>query len=86
MYNSFEQRLRIVEDKNALKGVNLNELNLVLDLVIPSGFKTMNFEKYDGTTCPEIPLKIAQPSKDKVQALIDADLARFQELLRGYQG
>ena len=35
MHNSLEQRLRAVEDRNIIMGINLDELNLVSDLVIP---------------------------------------------------
>ncbi|KAA3481376.1 receptor-like protein 12 [Gossypium australe] len=30
-----------------------NDLNLVLDLVLPPEFKTPECEKYNGTSCPE---------------------------------
>ena len=56
MYNLFEERLKAVEDRNAFKGVNLDELNLAPDLVMPPGFKTPKFEKYDESTCPEMHL------------------------------
>ena len=39
MYNSLKERLKAVEDKNALEGVNLDELILVLDLIIPLSSK-----------------------------------------------
>ena len=35
MHNSLEQRLKAVEDRNILEGINLDELNQVSDLVIP---------------------------------------------------
>ena len=55
-HDSLEQRLKAVKDKKALKGLNPNNLNLVLDLVIPPHFKMPRFKKYDGTSCPEMHL------------------------------
>ncbi|XP_012442085.1 uncharacterized protein LOC105767111 [Gossypium raimondii] len=34
-------------------GVNARDLSLVPDLVLPLKFKTLEFEKYNGTSCPE---------------------------------
>ena len=56
MYNSLEERLKAVEDKNAFEGMNLDELILVLDLIIPPKFKMPLFEKYEGITCPKVHL------------------------------
>ena len=36
-----------------LESVDPKEISLVSDVVIPPKFKTPNFEKYDGTKCPE---------------------------------
>ena len=58
MYDLLEQRLKVVENKNTLKGLNPNDLNLVSDLVIPPHFKMPRFEKYDGISCPEMHLII----------------------------
>ena len=55
-HDSLEQRLEAIKDKDALKGLNSNDLNLVSDLVIPPHFKIPKFEKYDGTSCPEMHL------------------------------
>ena len=55
-HDSLEQRLKAVEDKNTLKGLNPNDLNLVSKLVIPPHFKMPRFEKYDETSCPEMHL------------------------------
>ena len=55
-HDSLEQRLKAVENKNALKGLNPDELNLVSDLVIPPHFKMSRFERYDGISCPEMHL------------------------------
>ena len=56
MHDSLEQRLEAVKDKDTLKGLNPNNLNLVSDLVIPPHFKMPRFEKYDGISCPEMHL------------------------------
>ena len=50
-YDSLEQRLEAVKDKDTLKGLNPNDLNLVSDLVIPPHFKMPRFEKYDEISC-----------------------------------
>ena len=55
-HDSLEQRLKAVKDKNAPKGLNPNDLNLVSNLVIPSHFKMSSFKKYDGTSCPKMHL------------------------------
>ena len=56
MHDSLEQRLKAVENKNACKGLNPNDLNLVSNLVIPPHFQMLRFEKYDETSCPEMHL------------------------------
>ena len=56
MYNSLEQRLKAVEDRNVLKCLNPDDLRLVLDLVLPPSFKMLSFEKYNRTSCPEMHL------------------------------
>ena len=53
-HDSLEQRLEAVKDKDALKGLNPDNLNLVSNLVIPPHFKMPRFEKYDGTSCPKM--------------------------------
>ena len=55
-HDSLEQRLEAIKDKDTLKGLNPNDLNLVSDLVIPPHFKMLSFEKYDGTSCPKMHL------------------------------
>ena len=55
-HDSLEQRLKAVENQNTLKSLNPNDLNLVSNLVIPPHFKMSRFEKYDGTSCPEMHL------------------------------
>ena len=55
-YDLLKQRLKAVQDKNVLKGLNHNDLNLVSNLVIPPHFKMPRFEKFDGTSCPKMHL------------------------------
>ena len=52
-YNFLDKKLKEIEDVNDLESVDLRELCLVLNLVIPPKFKIPTFEKYDGTKCPE---------------------------------
>ena len=83
MHDSLEQRLKAVENKNALKGLNPNNLNLVSNLVIPPHFKMPRFEKYDGTSCPEMHL-IMYCNKMTVHAHNEKLLIHiFQESLIG---
>ena len=56
MHDLLEERSKAIKNKNAFKGLNPNDLNLVSDLVIPPHFKMPRFEKYDGTSCPEMHL------------------------------
>ena len=51
--NLLDKRLKVIEGMDDLKSVNLRELCLVFDLVIPPKFKTPKFEKYDGIKCFE---------------------------------
>ena len=44
-------RLEMVDDVIGLGSMDVSELSLVYDLVIPTRFKTPKFEKYDGTEC-----------------------------------
>ena len=47
-YDILNERLRVIEDVNILGRVDTMKLSLVLDLVIPSKFKVLEFEKYMG--------------------------------------
>ena len=47
------QEAEKIESVNDLESVDLRELCLVPDLVIPPQFKMSKFEKYDGTKCPK---------------------------------
>ena len=48
-----EDRLRIIEGGSSYGLGDATELCLVLDVVIPSKFKVLEFKKYKGTTCPK---------------------------------
>ena len=80
-HDLLEQRLKIVKDKNTLKGLDPDDLNLVSDLVIPPSFKTSRFEKYDEALCPKMHL-IIYCNKMKVHAHNEKLLIHiFQESL-----
>ena len=49
-----------------LESMDLRELSLVPDLVIPPDFKMPKFEKYDRTKCPETHLAIDKDSNSMV--------------------
>ena len=48
-----DKKLKEIEGANDIGSVDPRELCLVPDLVMPSKFKLLKFEKYDGTKCPE---------------------------------
>ncbi|XP_052481220.1 uncharacterized protein LOC128035502 [Gossypium raimondii] len=48
-----EEKLKEIENANYPCGVNAKDLSLVPDLVLPPKFKAPEFEKYNGTSCPE---------------------------------
>ena len=69
-YDLLIGRLKIVEDMNGLRSVDVSELSLVHDLVIPPRFKTPEFEKYDWIECLKMHLvayccKMAGYTNDK---------------------
>ena len=51
-YELFEKRIRAMERISISGSINVAELSVVLGLVIPHKFKTLIFDKYDGTKCP----------------------------------
>ncbi|KAA3467005.1 RNA-directed DNA polymerase (Reverse transcriptase), Ribonuclease H-like protein [Gossypium australe] len=52
-YKWLEEKLREMETADHRYGVNAKDLSLVSDLVLPPKFKIPDFEKYNGTSCPE---------------------------------
>ncbi|XP_052876238.1 uncharacterized protein LOC128282079 [Gossypium arboreum] len=48
-----EEKFKGLENTDNRQGIDAKDLSLVLDLVLPHKFKMPEFEKYNGTTCPE---------------------------------
>ena len=48
-----EERLRAIEGGKDYAFSNLEELFLVPNIITPSKFKVLDFDKYKGTTCPK---------------------------------
>ena len=51
-YELLKKKMRAMEGINIFKSLDATELSLVPELVIPHKFKTLTFDKYDGTKCP----------------------------------
>ena len=51
-YELLEERMRAMEGISVPESLDATELCLVSRLVIPHKFKTLTFDKYDGTKCP----------------------------------
>ncbi|XP_012466230.1 uncharacterized protein LOC105784855 [Gossypium raimondii] len=49
-----EEKFRAMENADYQCGVDAKDLSLVPDLVLPPKFKMPEFEKYKGTSCPEV--------------------------------
>ncbi|XP_016714125.1 uncharacterized protein [Gossypium hirsutum] len=47
-----EEKFKALESAEGHQGVDAKDLCLVLDLVLSHKFKMLEFEKYNGTTCP----------------------------------
>ncbi|XP_052489849.1 uncharacterized protein LOC128042522 [Gossypium raimondii] len=52
-YRWLEEKLKAMENANYPCGVDAKDLSLVPDLILPPKFKAPEFEKYNGTSCPE---------------------------------
>ncbi|XP_016747539.2 uncharacterized protein [Gossypium hirsutum] len=48
-----EEKFKELEDADHYCGIDAKELSLVPDLVLPPKFKMLEFERYNGTSCPE---------------------------------
>ncbi|KAK5785737.1 hypothetical protein PVK06_040353 [Gossypium arboreum] len=48
-----EENFKEMENTDYYVGIDAKDLSLVLDLVLPPNFKTLKFEKYNGTSCLE---------------------------------
>ncbi|KAA3460986.1 intersectin-1-like [Gossypium australe] len=57
-YKWLEEKVKAIENAETHYGVDIKELSLVPNLVLPPKFKTPDFEKYNGTSCPGAHLKM----------------------------
>ncbi|XP_017640000.1 uncharacterized protein LOC108481369 [Gossypium arboreum] len=57
-YRWLEEKFKVMENVDYYYGIDAKDLSLVPDLVLPPKFKTPEFEKYNGTSCPEAHIKI----------------------------
>ncbi|XP_052485216.1 uncharacterized protein LOC128040491 [Gossypium raimondii] len=48
-----EEKFREIESIDSYRGIEAKDLSLVPDFVLPYKFKMPEFEKYNGTSCPE---------------------------------
>ncbi|KAA3488787.1 intersectin-1-like [Gossypium australe] len=48
-----EEKFTVMENADSYHGIDARDLSLVPNLVLPYKFKMPEFEKYNGTTCPE---------------------------------
>ena len=69
-YELIEERMRTMEGINIPKSLDVMELSLVPGLVIPRKFKTLIFDKNDGTKCPNAHLTMYYR---KISAYTDND-------------
>jgi len=53
-----KERLRVVEGFGDYPFIDMTDLCLVPDIVIPSKLKVLDFDRYKGTTCPKNHLKM----------------------------
>ncbi|KAK5784603.1 hypothetical protein PVK06_039129 [Gossypium arboreum] len=53
-YRWLEEKLKAMENVDFYCGIDAKDLSLVPDLVLSLNFKTPEFEKYNGTSCPEV--------------------------------
>ena len=57
-FDHIKKRLRAIEGGGNYDFVDMLELCLVSNVVVPMKFKVPNFDKYKGTTCPKNHLKM----------------------------
>ena len=82
-YKLLEERMRAMEGINIPGSLDATELSLVPGLVIPHKFKTLTFDKYDGTKCSTTHLMMYYR---KMSAYTDNDkllIHCFQDSLTG---
>ncbi|KAL4291434.1 hypothetical protein GQ457_14G017100 [Hibiscus cannabinus] len=51
-FKYLEERIKAIEGTDAFIGTDAMGLSLVPDLILPPNFKVPEFEKFDGTSCP----------------------------------
>jgi len=57
-FDHIEERLRAIEGGKDYAFVDMAELCLVLDVIIPPKFKVPDYDKYKWTTCPKNHLRM----------------------------
>ena len=82
-FNHIEERLRAIEGGGDHAFVDVAELCLVLDVVIPPKFKVSDFDKYKGTTCPKNHLKMYSRKMGAYSKNEKLLMHLFQESLTG---
>ncbi|MBA0649952.1 hypothetical protein Goklo_017454 [Gossypium klotzschianum] len=48
-----EEKFKVMESADSHHGIDAKDLSLVPDLALPYKFNILEFEKYNGTSCPE---------------------------------
>lgn len=81
-YKMLEERLKVVERFNIF-GVDNMETCLVPDMVIPPKFKTPEFEKYKGVSCPKNHLRMFARKMVAYAANEKLIMHSFQDSLSG---
>ncbi|RDX85769.1 hypothetical protein CR513_32988, partial [Mucuna pruriens] len=82
------ERLRAIEGVDRY-GLDAADLCLVLDVVLPTDFKTLEFDKYKGSSCPHTHLAmycrkmVAYMHEDKIM-FVTAALSWYVNLERGH--
>ena len=55
-----EERLKAIEGNNSKKGMDVVDLSLILDVVIPYKSKISDFIKYNGNICLRAHMKLSE--------------------------
>ena len=82
-FDHIEERLRAIEGGEDHAFVDMPELCLVPDMVIPLKFKVPNFDKYKETTCPKNHLKMYNRKMGAYSKYEKLLMHFFQESLTG---
>ncbi|KAE8702101.1 hypothetical protein F3Y22_tig00110503pilonHSYRG00823 [Hibiscus syriacus] len=90
-YSQYEERFKRMDEAiRNVKGVNTShkelearELSMVPDLIIPHEFKMPDFEKYDGTSCPLIHLRMFYSEMERYLNFDDLLIHSFHDSLIG---